>query len=1663
MLPLLAGSPDQGRHEARLPRAARREIDGCSRPSPLRRIRVFVLACWMGHALTLFGQTAGDIAFVGWNSDGNDDLVFVTFVDIAASTVIHFRDDEYDSGWDGTGEGAISWTAPAAGITAGTVVQIYDCTVASPTVSTGTCVRADATFDIANGENAVYAYLASGWDTAPFTFMAALCNATSFGTLLNGTGLTDGTHAWSWGNLDNWRYDGIRTGTVAELKTALQNSANWSSADGSGDQSYTFDLSPFVIQSGAAPEIAVLGTNGTEIAHGDSSPSAADGTLFGSLLYPGGLSLTNTFTVTNSGTAALILSGSPSVSLSGDADFTVSAQPASTNIAAGDAVTFSIVFDPAASGARTSLVSIANNDGNENPYWFAILGTGVAPVAPSVTTSNITTVGTTDAEGGGAITSDGGDAVTNKGLCWGTITGPTVGDSTTSEGSGSNAFASTITGLVPGETYYVRAYAQNSVGTGYGGEVVITTLCFSAPVAAEATGILDTQFTANWGAVDGADGYLLDVSTSATFSVAASGAGLFISQYYEGASFDKWIEIYNAGAAAVTLTDLGYRLGLYSNTRRESWKTNGAPDNTVALTGTVAAGSTYVVRNPSASLPAYAAADQDSSTVINFNGDDSVVLYTGATFATASVVDSIGLTGNDLENTSVVRRTDITSGQTGTGDYDPADWVMYSPSAVDAAAAGTVERIGYHATIAGDFVPGYEAREVGDVTAHAVTGLSVGVTYYYRLRATNDHCVSGHSGTQDVTTVSLLGGVSFLGTTSPTDSTFALDGQVSAGEYGITAAVLSAEGFLTGLLLDADYEHLLLAIQYSNFSTVVWSPGDTAVLFSNDFGTAAFTTLPAVFSNGYEVTGLGRNNGINTPTNGNPDSGYAVLGSNGWTSFGIGYFTNSVTVSNGYRVSFSNLTFQHRRYSVYGPDQWQCSYRIDGVGSFITLDDGTVSATDAWETNVVDLAAMPDVVGESTVEFRYDAWGALEGSTQLTAGVLAIIGYNLAGGEDFTFVVLRPIPEGTVIEFTDNGWMMPENTFRTNESHFASWTAETALAVGDVTKLDLNNMNNNGDQWCAYQVAPGITTFVYAVNAYHTNWQATADANETSALYPDLTNGFTAVAVNYQNAYYTGTTVGTQSELLSSISDPANWTGALAALTLPTNPLTVTDADVGTNNVAWSLDNLAVTARIDPGTGADCSSEVIIVYFDTDAGASTAGITNLTDLTDDSGFLQQGVTFSGADAESADPFWVELIQDGSTNWFDADYAAVLRPGVGGSNGAAFFGLDRDTPGTLTPLAHEALNSKGESTAEFSIPWSSIRDFAAAQAGDLLSLCETGSVYVFCVASVVTNAAALEDNSPPNDSGAGSGAIIFTNVWQLNLAPAFAEPDQKPAVVLFSNKTASTYITWEGGNGSFSLVLMRQGGAVDAAPADGETYSANSTFGAGDEIGVSNYVVAVTNGNSCWVYGLEESEEYHVAVFEGNGLGTCSDYLDDPRRNDMIFTLVVLFSFDLLVDGDDVQVCWETASELFTVGFWVHRRAEDGSWVQVNPEMVLAQGLFNGGVGARYCIPDPGAQEGGTYVYLLVEVDMFGDLNYYGPFERTAAALSFAPPLHPVPGGIAIRWLSRSNELYRVLRSQDLTGLFVPIATGLVATPPENVYTDSVAGIGFYVIFAEPGE
>ena len=73
------------------------------------------------------------------------------------------------------------------------------------------------------------------------------------------------------------------------------------------------------------------------------------------------------------------------------------------------------------------------------------------------------------------ISDDGGASVTARGVAWGTNTSPTISGSYTETAQCTGTFTSSLTGMTLNTTYYVRAYATNSVGTAYGAEISFTT------------------------------------------------------------------------------------------------------------------------------------------------------------------------------------------------------------------------------------------------------------------------------------------------------------------------------------------------------------------------------------------------------------------------------------------------------------------------------------------------------------------------------------------------------------------------------------------------------------------------------------------------------------------------------------------------------------------------------------------------------------------------------------------------------------------------------------------------------------------------------------------------------------------------------------------------------------------------------------------------------------------------------------------------------------------------------------------------------------------------------------------------------------------------------------------------------------------------------------
>jgi len=138
----------------------------------------------------------------------------------------------------------------------------------------------------------------------------------------------------------------------------------------------------------------------------------------------------------------------------------------------------------------------------------------VLPQLSTVLTSEISSVSATS---GGNITNDGGADVISRGVCWSTNQDPTTADSKTVDGNGSGVYSSSLTGLLPGTTYYLKAYAVNSLGTAYGNQLQFLTLS-QLPVFTMNSVMVVKDTMATCGALITADGGAIVTSRGVCWS-----------------------------------------------------------------------------------------------------------------------------------------------------------------------------------------------------------------------------------------------------------------------------------------------------------------------------------------------------------------------------------------------------------------------------------------------------------------------------------------------------------------------------------------------------------------------------------------------------------------------------------------------------------------------------------------------------------------------------------------------------------------------------------------------------------------------------------------------------------------------------------------------------------------------------------------------------------------------------------------------------------------------------------------------------------------------------------------------------------------------------------------------------------------------------------------
>jgi len=213
---------------------------------------------------------------------------------------------------------------------------------------------------------------------------------------------------------------------------------------------------------------------------------------------------------------------------------------------------------------------------------------------------------------------------------------------------------------------------------------------------------------------DGADFETFTITVGA----GGSAADLFISEYIEGSSNNKAVEIYNGTGASVDLATGNYDLRLYFN--------GSTSYSTIDLTGTLAAGDVFVIANSGANAAILAQADLTSGSV-TFNGNDVVALAKNS--ANMDVLGTIGLNVTNMADVTKVRKSSVSQGTT---TYTASEWDDY--------AADTTSYLGSHTFSGGGSTP-----TAAEITITDPASASTSVAY-----ATSTYDVSGTCNTAAV-------------------------------------------------------------------------------------------------------------------------------------------------------------------------------------------------------------------------------------------------------------------------------------------------------------------------------------------------------------------------------------------------------------------------------------------------------------------------------------------------------------------------------------------------------------------------------------------------------------------------------------------------------------------------------------------------------------------------------------------------------------------------------------------------------------------------------------------------------------------------------------------------------------------------------------------------
>ena len=355
------------------------------------------------------------------------------------------------------------------------------------------------------------------------------------------------------------------------------------------------------------------------------------------------------------------------------------------------------------------------------------------------------------------------------------------------------------TNINSGTVYYYRLRANNSGGTSGNSGVISVTTAPAAPTANSATAVGKTSFTANWTASTGATKYFVDVATTNTFT-----GGTYVTGYQD-------LDVGNTTSAGVN----GLAQGITYYYRVRAFNSNGTSSNS----GTQSA---LTLPAAPAVLPVTVVHETDFTASWNsVTGATKYYLDVSTVSDFSSYVPSwqdvdVGAVTSKSVNTGLsagttyyfrVRAYDATglsdnSGTMSIATAPPAPVAIAATSVGEASftanwntstgATGYYLDVSTVATFA-SFIPGFNQKDVGNVTSYAVSGLVGGTTYYYRVTAYKGTKLSTSSNT--ITTSAVPAAPAAIAATSIGEVSLNANWNSATGASGYYLDVATASGF----------------------------------------------------------------------------------------------------------------------------------------------------------------------------------------------------------------------------------------------------------------------------------------------------------------------------------------------------------------------------------------------------------------------------------------------------------------------------------------------------------------------------------------------------------------------------------------------------------------------------------------------------------------------------------------------------------------------------------------------------------------------------------------------------------------------------------------------------------------------------------------------------